>query len=137
MYWLIKGFILIDWIGLYWLIDWFQYQCRCLFLRTRCPLHDPTQNVQQAFHSGRDQVLLQQRKLLIYVIGLQNIYHDNKLTFCFYIYWCTKDIIIKFNDIYAYVLFSYFTWREWMYFNCVYEIYSDLWVVLYKWCATS
>lgn len=137
MYWLIKGFILIDWIGLYWLIDWFQYQCRCLFLRTRCPLHDPTQNVQQAFHSGRDQVLLQQRKLLIYVIGLQNIYHDNKLTFCFYIYWCTKDIIIKFNDIYAYVLFSYFTWREWMYFNCVYEIYSDLWVSLYKWCATS
>lgn len=43
----------------------------------------------------------------------------------------------QFNDIYAYVLFSYFTWREWMYFNCVYEIYSDLWVVLYKWCATS
>lgn len=45
-------------------------------------------------------------------------YPPGLLTFYIYIYWCTKDTLIKFNDIYAYVLFSYFTWREWMYFNC-------------------
>lgn len=104
-----------------WLIDWFQYQCGRLFLRTRCPLHDPTQNVQQAFHSGRDQILLQQRKFLIYqVIALQI---SPRIIDILYLYWCTKDTLIKFNDIYAYVLFSYFTWRE---NECILIVYRKL-----------